>query len=881
MLVKLKNIKRQVDYGVNDIANIDQYDVYNTERQNSGNVRLKFNINTVADGSLFNPITEYITDSGEHRYGISDVDVTTIKPKDAMFGIDIMDTLPIRCLEESYFENASSNNVENYILENTKRNVKTSVPVYYWAYTWEDNQRMKLNSTRSYGYCTYDYSYKEEDERIQDISGVTNDENLFIKSNFLTFDDAVRHKLVNKDGEFGFINPLFMRKLFRDDNGLNKGMIDANAGEFIPLYPSNDLYAFDEVYNKYNSQFEKNWLSYITYPYSSVTTYREGDAADKFIRELHASDKNSVQGKRHGLVIWLLDETRDDITYFRTKTKNGFETGDIVNVYNGQVLELSSVEVVSKPDDYTFGVAMDGKKLFKWYFSPEQVTFDEKEYTVSYGFKNSKITCFYEFSDGTTAESTCNSYNDNLSVVRVENGVECDYYFRRFKALKAKPIVRRNSFAKNIYGINNGCLIVPDDIDINEIHDNLGRPITDLFLTVVKENKGYINWYTDEDVSITSVEMSHSHCFGPVNGGFELDPYLEDENDVKLLKMGKGINVHVENIVSPDESIKGDFVGDLCEYSPSASMEAIIQTFMHRFNTAQRDCLKGDLNISMNSISYDNAEGANIQRYKPLVTRVQNNSMSLDYIKDSLDVGYIYKPHNRIRIRTFLSTIHSSEAENYKVASASSVSSGVYNVSIKSKNNLSLNMPVIMYFKSSSGATHDVMFKAETVEWVEETLLTVKLSDSSDVTHCKECVNGTFVKRNGDKMYLVVENTLAPSYAQFACDGGFYYRWRDVVQNGYDKETSVPTYPFTNNALYVEGTFCIYLRRQRDLIYDKPEGSEFAPVWPKQYGGPYNYVPESIKVETVVPSYKEVNSVKEIDECANIEENLANFLKVT
>lgn len=92
--------------------------------------------------------------------------------------------------------------------------------------------------------------------------------------------------------------------------------------------------------------------------------------------------------------------------------------------------------------------------------------------------------------------------------------------------------ISRLSFAKNIYGDDIAEIMFTDDIDISYLQDNLGRPLTSIYLTIIKNNKGYKEWYgkNGRPISIRNLssqkdedyQIEYSHCFGMVNCAFRL-----------------------------------------------------------------------------------------------------------------------------------------------------------------------------------------------------------------------------------------------------------------------------------------------------------------------------------------------------------------------
>ena len=104
------------------------------------------------------------------------------------------------------------------------------------------------------------------------------------------------------------------------------------------------------------------------------------------------------------------------------------------------------------------------------------------------------------------------------------------------------------AFAKNVYGDDISQIVFSDDIDISYLNDNLGRPLTSIYLTLLKNNKGYKEWYgkngskieirkkkTDND---EDYHIEYSHCFGMLNCAFRLSkeslPNIEHNNSMQL-----------------------------------------------------------------------------------------------------------------------------------------------------------------------------------------------------------------------------------------------------------------------------------------------------------------------------------------------------------
>lgn len=192
-------------------------------------------------------------------------------------------------------------------------------------------------------------------------------------------------------------------------------------------------------------------------------------------------------------------------------------------------------------------------------------------------------------------------------------------------------------FASSIYNDNVAQITFMDGINVKGLTDNLGRPLTEIYYTIVKNNAGHEVWYHNERPLYSNAEIEEeykdnkegfkekygveydgysiefSHCFGKVTSGFETYVMSGDtENTTAPFEYWKKLSSvhHISNIVndgvnggsSPihkdedsrmlDKDIKYTntfFYGDLVEFNGADFTEKTISKVMHRFNTAQRE----------------------------------------------------------------------------------------------------------------------------------------------------------------------------------------------------------------------------------------------------------------------------------------------------
>ena len=269
---------------------------------------------------------------------------------------------------------------------------------------------------------------------------------------------------------------------------------------------------------------------------------------------------------------------------------------------------------------------------------------------------------------------------------KIENGCDDKYYFRKFKKMKnfeyiqctsanttaeemeqleneAKTVIKEPSiitedspdailfanalfkktsrpldytqnkiaFAENIYGDRVAQVIFNDDICTAGLKDNLGRPLTRVYFTAVKTNRGHDEWYNSGITSADTVEFSH--CFGEITSGLDLpkDDAISNFNVRQLYNVFSGDCQNQEEylqglLLIMEDAPTGDYIdgtplpiesgitfddfdefyGDIVEFSRTNFTETTIEKMYHRFNTAQRECL---LNTKYYDIHYDELTG--------------------------------------------------------------------------------------------------------------------------------------------------------------------------------------------------------------------------------------------------------------------------------
>lgn len=299
-----------------------------------------------------------------------------------------------------------------------------------------------------------------------------------------------------------------------------------------------------------NNNITKNWDILLTYPSSNDTNH------------------NLVSG---GLLIVeaeLANVGGVDMVAFGTSTRHGLKNGDKVRLTNMPTPNYEGTFKVKR-------LGLDSGDLKGNYFVVE---IDPTSVLLGGGFTNGRMT-------------------------RMLNDEASQYYVRKFSKLTLTPNnyeIYPLGFSWNVFRDLNYQVSFNEDIDLGGIVDNLGRPLSEVYLTFIKTNSG--------------------NMFGHTRSGFDLDflpgNLSEDVSNVRLLTYDA-----VQNQTAMETNItynfNSDFYGDIVEYNRFELREKVLADVLHRFNTIDREQI------------YDGvADGPRRE-------------------------GYYYKPHHKIKIREF------------------------------------------------------------------------------------------------------------------------------------------------------------------------------------------------------------------------------------
>ena len=636
---------------------VSAYEQYMDERAASTKIRLTLQVDTVCSNVLFNKVTEIVKDEGSSgvsiiNFGFGEQTIPNVIGKSNLMtswsksgGTQAVRDTQLSKTDVGYVYHCGENIFNNHILRNNafRAVCQPSDSVIINGMTFNTINDMMRNGDGLQVVDKVIYPISAGNSLDGDI-----ERHLYKYDDIYTFNDCVKNRLIKQhNGWYGFYNRSNIKTYSgvtnkrgeaNDNLNIEKVISYMNGGDFVDLYPGRDLYSFVPKYNKFRNRAEKNWNYCITYPSSSTTSGFE-DIIE------------TTDGLNSLKVLYFDENTYDDsgnpLLVIFSKTKHGLKVGDCINIYNTKddvnTLLIENANVTIVQDDYNFAVFPQATKLSNNWVDVSEKNGDEifRYNSTRYRIDPTKTYCTKTIDPSKRyyilygERVNLDEGSTNLSYKKVVNGAECDYYVRIFSRLPnfrfANGVVQneydlygsgstmihdnqspksdfenhlsRLAFAKNIYSDNIAQIVYTDDIDLSYIKDNLGRPLTSLYLTVVKNNKGHEDWYSKTASGITGETMEFSHCFGSVTCAFDLsgEGLPEDTPSIKTINNIEGPYGLQCSSINEDTKVSGDigtdiyfdrhinYYGDLACYDYYNAVEEIIQPILHRFNTAHRE----------------------------------------------------------------------------------------------------------------------------------------------------------------------------------------------------------------------------------------------------------------------------------------------------
>lgn len=873
----------------NDVSEIvSQYDQYLLERESCNKIRLTCQVNPICTNVLFNPITEIVRYEGSNNVellnyldGSTELKNTNLlyKTTNVLCSSNLNDNSGSQKHHTNAIRDTQLSNTKNGFIYHCGLDILNNhlIRSNTFKTICRRDKDSDSNVFNTIGDTMRDVSGNQVIETLyfpvsSSIDGHKKDveAHIYRYDDILQFDESISNRLIKKyDGWVGFYNRSKIKSYSNFENGdimdIERPIMYKNGGDFIEMYPDRSLYSFVPKFNKYRNRIEKNWEYCITYPSSSTTEGFEsiinGDL--KSLKAIYFDENTQGDNGGSQLVIYGI-------------TKHGLKVGDFVNIYNTYIEDEKTVnevvaysaEVTNVVDDYIFILQGISSTISDtWCYLSDMTKKENDNETLYYndvGYKNHSNKYLTKSGSNTKYYIINNKYVNlddkaqNISYKKVVNGVECDYYVRVFekvpnfknasavtsseydiykndseliheyqdKKYDFESHVSRLAFAKNIYGDDVGEIVFTDDIDISNLIDNLGRPISTLYIMFFKSNKGYKEWYgfhpqdDKQNIDINSDNVTYSHCFGMLTCGYEtsdesicnsdidsiytINNIGESSQGISISKLNKGRDdYYYDTEIAYDVDKK--FYGDICCYDGYNIVEESIQPIMHRFNTAQRESNNSLSKEYYQKFNYDNIiyDDYDINQNFTIKTSVVDN---VNQKKE----GYYYKPFYPIEIKTF-GSLNSVSPDFLKI------------IGIKKydgENGRYYSISTLSYHYLSPG-NKSMIYDTEQDKYY--TLVTIENNESN----YKKFYFVAYDEKGTEKVDLdisdyskfklfKIDNLEVSSHASLLKDGTCRFVWRDLYNNGFSPTSAKSTeeYPFTNGAFYINKRIDIYVRRQ-------------------------------------------------------------------
>lgn len=869
--------------------NFSLFEQYNKERDECNKFRLVLSVNPICSNVLFNAKTEIVINEGSSACtSLYDGNVSLNKseyaPKACNTKASIKYLDAIRNTEYSHKDNGGFvyhcglNIFNNHMLRK-----KEFVHINKMNNETEKECGNVYNTMMDYcrdgrgNFVKMDLNVKYDN-----VNGEQTKMHLYQYDTIMPMNVAFLDNCIEKDGWWGFINPGTIEIGNNSGNtiSINRMMANNKPCEFIDLYPDRSLFSFVPKFNKYRKRIEKNWDYCITYPYKAdydmINTVCGGE-----LSAIKANIKLTINTSNQQIVECssyfkhnLLPGNYVSFYYYLPHYKILDKTNEFLKVYeNFAYLETDLDE---------FGVPKDGAKQYKEVLSKEFVRYSIKVKVQTVGDLNgdNKDRVFTVKYDD-VKEIYDNMQNFGCFYKKNNGNTDCLYYFRKFKKIKSvigddiRSDVNKIAFAKNIYGDDIAQVVFTDDIDIDGLLDHNGRPVSDIFFTIVKRNAGYKEWYNRKNFSGDTVEFSH--CFGKVTSGIDFcgienEPfdfnihYLHNISSTTIMTKAKyntlsacgetilsGVPKTIENDITIDFD---EFYGDIAEYDIYNGSETIIGNVYHRFNTAQRECWESEYMSILQDVivsdDYDHANGLG-KKWSAATYYVNNIKTSTDLYGDNKDSeylmygnispeGYFYNPHIKIPVRKNNDDASVSPAKyvnytkssferkrSYLLLKQDGTTSAYYpgetvkedgdKVILQSEHYVvKIDSPVNYgFYKGDNIAFYNK--KTMELNWGEITSISgaeITITfDGDSFSTIDNLTSNHFSPSSGERvLYAYWSPNNVPTYAKLS-EGTRKFVWRTVIApSEMTQNDELYDIPFTNGRFYLEKNINFFLKRQ-------------------------------------------------------------------
>jgi len=390
--------------------------------------------------------------------------------------------------------------------------------------------------------------------------------------------------------------------------------INTNVWRGYPQYDEFSMIRDRGIPNHLNfiskSATSYNWMFYVTYPYSSTTaqtmSYTQG-SVNSVTNVFNVSDgvpfvikKGSLNGKQ--------------LVYFYCATKH--------NLTAGQSIELS--------------FPINGKNIFSIYnVGDGTYRSNEKVFSLfDLSFPNTDVYDgragnFKRIRDINNSGETKSRYYVRLHKLLTENnetfitkmGFENNPFPNKRK-LEYSALTPDNQQRVSVKtGSQSYGFTVNPDIDVTNLIDNNGKPVTELFFTII--NRGFAGWFNKPPANQNkAIDIGWGFNFqkNSIDPWWNHNSVLNKDNIVVQSYTKQGYTFYYNKLLKKGDTIKGDF----CEYNDYEQKEYVLSPIYHKYSL--------------------------------------NTNVFFDNSTNEYPSGYSYKPHHSIPIRVFSDYVENADA---------------------------------------------------------------------------------------------------------------------------------------------------------------------------------------------------------------------------
>jgi hypothetical protein len=400
------------------------------------------------------------------------------------------------------------------------------------------------------------------------------------------FNDNVKIYLTGETGTMPKAKKIFSSGIFEKDGwvGYYNDELDEDALDFNDNKSALcEFFPFDPGYDRLSmldSDGVPNYLMKITYPYESVDD----------VVLLKNNSNISIKDGIPVIGLFEIEINGSKYTGIKTLINHGLSEGSNVNLYN--FIDNSTSSSLKLNSKY-FRVIKLGNRTNDDRFRSFVVNIDPQ---------------FLNFNIGVS------------TIKRVVRGEPSQYYVRRFSGLTTTytdydmypAAYGVTYFDDRVVGFN-----FKTDIDVKGLRDNLGRPITELYFTVLKNdndadpNSINTQYWLEEQKNLPP--PNNNRFWTTVKGGYNIEKNENSNYDVRSIGDGNFSTSSYYNNIDESNDV---FYGDIVEYNNNELLERQLEEVYHRVNTVYREDIKNKKE------------------------------------------GYIYKPFNKIQIRQYANYIN-------------------------------------------------------------------------------------------------------------------------------------------------------------------------------------------------------------------------------